>query len=96
MENNQIKIFPSYEGLYQEYINKTLENSKKYKDIYLNAKLLHYLNKPTFYYYCLVNKNSYSNPFYKKILFCIEFIDGEIPYVSILTDYIKISIILHN
>ena len=91
MENSQIKIFPSYEDLYQEYINKTLENSKKYKDIYLNAKLLHYFNKPTFYYYCLVNKNSNSNPFFKKILFGIEFIDGEIPYVSILTDFLKIS-----
>ena len=96
MENDKIKhklkIFPSYEDLYQEFINKTLENSKKYKDISLNAKILHYLKQPTFYYYCTVHKITNSNPFYKTILFCIEFIDGEIPYVTILTDFIKLSL----
>ena len=91
MENNitKIKIFPTYDELYQEYLNKTVENMKKYTEINLSAKLLHYLNKPTFYYYCIIYKNTNINPFDTNILFCIEFIDREIPYVTILTNFIE-------
>ena len=91
MENNitKIKIFPTYDELYQEYLNKTVENMKKYAEINLSAKLLHYLNKPTFYYYCIIYKNTNINPFDTNILFCIEFIDSEIPYVTILTNFIE-------
>jgi hypothetical protein len=37
MENNitKIKIFPTYDELYQEYLNKTVENMKKYTEINL-------------------------------------------------------------
>ena len=89
MENqNIIKESPSLdiENLYQEYIIETIEYLKKYTDIKLFSKILHYLDKPTFYYYCTVIENTKINPFKKDIQFCFEFIDGEIPYVTILTE----------
>lgn len=94
MKKNIIKkkLFPSYEELYQEYINNSIDNLKKFIDISLTAKLLHYLDKPTFYYYCTVYKNTNSNPYNKNILFGIEFIDNEIPYITILNDFIKPSL----
>jgi hypothetical protein len=37
-------------------------------------------------YYCTIIENTKINPFKKDIQFCFEFIDGEIPYVTILTE----------
>ena len=95
MEKNKInqkqKIFPSNEELYQEFSLETIENSKKYTDIKLTSKILHYLKKPSFYYYCTVKQNTQTNPFNIDIDFCFEFIDKEIPYASLLTDFINIS-----
>ena len=75
------------ESLYQDYINETIEFLKKYTDIKLFSKILHYLDKPTFYYYCTVTKNTKANPFKEDIEFSFEFIDGEIPYVTILSEF---------
>ena len=89
MENKKIiKESPSLnsENLYQEYIIETIEYFKKYTDIKLFSKILHYLDKPTFYYYCTVKEDTKTNLFKKDIEFCFEFIDGEIPYVTILTE----------
>ena len=85
-------LFPSFEELYDDYIQETIQKLKKYKDIEISAKILHHFKKPTFYYYCIVRKNSCSNPFNINILFCFEFIDGEIPYVTILTDFVQPSL----
>ena len=90
MENkNIIKESPKLdsENLYQEYIIETIEFLKKYKDIKLFSKILHYLDKPTFYYYCTAAKDTQTNPFKEDIEFCFEFIDGEIPYATILTEF---------
>ena len=90
MENNNIiKESPlsDTESLYQEYIIETIEFLKKYTDIKLFSKILHYLEKPTFYYYCTVTEDTKTNPFKKDIEFRFEFIDGEIPYVTILTEF---------
>ena len=88
----KVNIFPSYDELYQEYINNTVENLKEYREIDINAKILHYLKEPTFYYYCLLYKNTTINPFDTNILLTIEFINGEIPYVQILTNFIEPSL----
>ena len=42
---------------------------KKFKDIKLSGKILHYLEKPTLYYYCTVLSNKKSNPFDLDIIF---------------------------
>lgn len=88
MENkNIIKESPTLdpENLYHEYIIETIEFLKKYTDIKLFSKILHYLDKPTFYYYCTVKNDTITNPFKEDIEFRFEFIDGEIPYVTILS-----------
>ena len=75
--------------IYQAYLLKTLDDFKDNKYISIKGKLLHYLSSPTLYYYVKVYKNTNINPFDKEILFCFEFIDNEIPYVTILTDFIE-------
>ena len=77
------------EEKYEEYLKKVIDKMKKYKDIIILGKLLHYLEKPTFYYDCTVLLNTEYNPFDIDIQFCFEFIDGEIPYVTILTDFVE-------
>ena len=77
---------------YQQYLKKVIDKMKKYKDIIILGKLLHYLEKPTFYYDCTVLLNTEYNPFDIDIQFCFEFIDGEIPYVTILTDFVDPSL----
>ena len=83
------EITPSTEDLYQKYILETISNLKKNENINISAKLLHYSNNPSFYYYCKVFQNTKINPFKDDILFCFEFINGEIPYVTILTDFFE-------
>ncbi len=94
MEKNIIKeeLFPSLEQLNEAYLNEIVEQLKKYTDIDITSKILHYLPKPTFCYYCTVYKKTNSNPFNIHITFCFEFIDGEIPYATILTDFIEPSL----
>lgn len=75
--------------IYQAYLLKTLDDFKDNKYISIKGKLLHYLSSPTLYYYVKVYKNTNINPFDKEILFCFEFIDNEIPYATILTDFIE-------
>ena len=89
MQNCIINESPNYqkEEIYQKFILKSIEDFKDNKDISLKCKILHYLNKPTFYYYLNVHKNNNINPFDKEILFCFEFINGEIPYATIMTDF---------
>jgi len=91
MEKNIVrtKLFPSIEELNEEFIKQTVELFKDFTDIELYSKILHYLKKTSFYYYCNVYKKTKSNPFNVNINFCFEFIDGEIPYVTILTDFIE-------
>jgi len=95
MEKNIIisnEFFPSSEEVYQKYILETKTYLNKYPYIKLSSKILHYLDKPSLCYYCTLYKNANFNPFKIDILFCFEFIDGEIPYVTILTDFIKPSL----
>ncbi len=72
---------------YEEFIIKIVDNMKKIKNIKLYGKILHYLDKPVFYYNC----TSLSNPFDVGIDFGFEFIEGENPYVTILTDFVNPS-----
>lgn len=88
-KNNKNDSFILSEEIYNDYINKTIDKLKKYLDIYLIGKLLNYLEKPTLYYYCTVYSNTKYNPFDINIEFSIEFIEDEIPYVTILTDFIE-------
>ena len=67
--NKIIKIFPTYEEIYQEYINETIENLKKYGEIKLYGKILHYLTKPSFSYNCSVYKKTKLNPFNQNVIF---------------------------
>ena len=79
---------PTPEDFFQKYILETISNLKKYENIKISSKLLHHSNLPSFYYYCTVFQNTKINPFDCDILFCFEFINGKIPYVVILTDFI--------
>ena len=90
MEKNLIisnELFPSFQKRYIK--NKTKTYLKKYPYIRLSSKILHYSYKPYLCYYCLLYKKGNFNRFKIDILFCLEFIDGEIPYVTILTDFIE-------
>ena len=80
------------EELYQQFILNTLDDFKQNQNISVKGKILHYLPEPTFYYYINVLKKTNINPFDSNILFCVEFINGEIPYVTILTDFIEPSL----
>ena len=80
------------EESYQQFILNTLDDFKQNQNISIKGKILHYLPEPTFYYYINVLKKTNINPFDSNILFCVEFINGEIPYVTILTDFIEPSL----
>lgn len=89
MEKNKINETILFsDDKYNEFISKTIAKLKKNKDIKISGKILYYLDKPVLYYYCIVFSNTKSNPFDIDIAFSFEFIDGEIPYVRILTDFI--------
>ena len=92
MEKNIINEAITSEEKYEEYMKKVLEKFKKNKDINLKGKLLHYLEKPTLFYICTVIPNTKYNPFDVDIQFSFEFISGEIPYASVLTDFIDPSL----
>ena len=91
MQNSIINENIDYikDEIYQTYLLKTLDDFKDNKYISIKGKLLHYSSLPTLYYYIKVYKKTNINPFDKEILFCFEFIDNEIPYVTILTDFIE-------
>ena len=74
------------EGIYKQFMVRTLEDYKDNKYISLNCKLLHYLSEPSLYYSIIIHKNTEINPFDKEIKLCFEFINGETPYVTILND----------
>ena len=77
---------------YQKYITESISNLKKNPDIKISSKILHSSETPSLYYYCTVKKQTKSNPFDVDILICFEFIDKEIPYVTILTDFMDPSL----
>ena len=91
MQNSIINENIDYikDEIYQTYLLKTLDDFKDNKYISIKGKLLHYSSLPTLYYYINFYKKTNINPFEKEILFCFEFIDNEIPYVTILTDFIE-------
>ena len=90
MEKNNInEVISTIEDKCNEFIDKIIKKFQKYKYIKLYGKILHYLDKPILFYNCTVLTNTKSNPFDIDIDFSFEFIDGEIPYVSILTDFIE-------
>ena len=88
MEKNKINESNSkLEQEYENYINKSIETFHKYNEyIKLTGKILHYLSKPVLYYNCLVYSNTKINPFDFNIIFNFEFIDKEIPYISIISN----------
>ena len=75
------------EEIYHQFIIKTVNDFKENKDIRITGKLLYYSSEPTLYYIVKVQKKTDINPFEQDILFSIEFINGETPYVTILTDF---------
>ena len=88
MQNSILNESPEFikEEIYRQFILKTLNDFKDNKDINITGKLLYYSSEPTLYYLVKVHKKTNINPFEKEILFSIEFINGETPYVSILSD----------
>ena len=89
MEKNKINESDTeLDQQYENYIIKSIENFQKYNE-YMNitGKILHYLEKPVLYYNCIVYLNTKINPFDFNIIFDLEFIDGEIPYISIITNF---------
>ena len=92
IEQKNKNIFPPLDEMYQDKLNETLNYFKTYTDLILSAKIFHHNEKPSFYYYCSVFRNSTLNPFNENILFGFEFIDGEPPYTTILTDFINPSL----
>jgi len=88
MQNSILNESPECikEEIYRQFILKTLNDFKDNKDINITGKLLYYSSEPTLYYLVKVHKKTNINPFEKEILFSIEFINGETPYVSILSD----------
>ena len=77
------------EEIYQQFILKTINDFKENNDITITGKLLYYSSEPTLYYIVKVHKKTDINPFEQDILFSFEFINGEIPYVSILSDFFE-------
>ena len=92
MENNINEKIVINEEEYEKCLQKVLDKMKKYEDIILLGKLLHYLEKPSFFYDCTVLLDTKFNPFDIDIQFSFEFIHGEIPYVTILTDFVDPSL----
>ena len=88
MQNSILNESPECikEEIYRQFISKTLNDFKENRDINITGKLLYYSSEPTLYYLVKVYKKTNINPFEKEILFSIEFINGETPYVSILSD----------
>jgi len=91
MQNSILNESPECikEEIYRQFILKTLNDFKENKDINITGKLLYYSSEPTLYYLVKVYKKTNINPFEKEILFSIEFINGETPYVSILSDFFE-------
>ena len=78
----------SLEQQYEKHIIKSIESFQKYKEFMkLTGKILHYLEKPVLHYICIIYWNTKINPFDFNIIFSFEFIEGEIPYISILTNF---------
>ena len=90
METNKInENIEIQEEKYDAYIIKIVNELKNNEDIKLQGKILHYLEKPVFYYNYTLLSTSKKNPFKIDILFSFEFIEGEIPYATILTDFVE-------
>ena len=80
------------EQKYENYIIKSIKYLQKYKDVKIIGKILYYLQKPVLYYICTVFCNTDINPFDIDIIFSFEFINFEIPYISITNDFIEPSL----
>ena len=93
MQNSIINACNNFEkeSIYEKFLIQTIDDFKDNKNISLNSKILHYLPNPTLYFYISVHKNTNINPFNNEIIISVEFINGEIPYVAILTDFIEPS-----
>ena len=91
MQNSIINACNNFEkeSIYEKFLIQTIEDFKDNKSISINSKILHYLPNPTLYFYINVYKNTDINPFNNEIIISVEFINGEIPYVAILTDFIE-------
>ena len=77
------------EEIYHQFILKTVNDFKENNDITITGKLLYYSSEPTLYYIVKVHKKTDINPFEQDILFSFEFINGETPYVTILSDFFE-------
>ena len=84
MEKNKI----NESEINENYIIKSINYLQKYKE-YMNitGKILYYLSKPVLFYNINLYWNTKINPFDFNISFNLEFIDGEIPYISIMTNF---------
>ena len=93
MQNSIINACNNFEkeSIYEKFLIQTIDDFKDNKNISINSKILHYLPNPTLYFYISVHKNTNINPFNNEIIISVEFINGEIPYVTILTDFIEPS-----
>ncbi len=93
MQNSIINACNNFEkeSIYEKFLIQTIDDFKDNKNISINSKILHYLPNPTLYFYISVHKNTNINPFNNEIIISVEFINGEIPYVAILTDFIEPS-----
>ena len=93
MEKNVIiDDSPYSEEIYRKYLLEVTSNLKKFPFVNIRSKLLHYLYHISFYYYITAYKSTKINLFNIDILFCLEFIDGEIPYATIMTDFTESSL----
>ena len=77
------------ETLYQQFLTQIIDGYKDNKNISIAGKILHYLPNPSIFYYIKIRKKTNINPFINEILMSIEFINGEIPYVTLLTKLIE-------
>ena len=67
-----------------------LKINRDYNDyLIVNAKVLHDSEKVNLNFQILIYEDTKMNPFNNDILFNIEYIDGEQPYIQILSNFIK-------
>ena len=76
------------ENSIESFINKTTKTLNKNKDIRISGKILHYGPQNILYYNCITYKKTKINPYNCDIIFGYEFIPNEIPYITILTDFL--------
>ena len=73
---------------YEDHILQVTNKINQNTGMTINGKILYYLEKPIIYYYCSIASGTKMNPFDVDIQFGFEFIDNEIPYITILTEFL--------